>query len=151
MFNLGSSYFHFPLTTVRHLLNVHSSTLHDFCKHCFCNPVLERVKYLIQIGRGYCILRYLMSVVTNVGRSVGRRQQLGQGPLHGGRRAGGLGTRRGAQGGRVLRLPAGLPADALARWRHWVRYGHSVDQQDPRGISRPHYAHLLHRAVAQGQ
>ena len=49
-------------------------------------------------------------------RSVGRRQQLGEGSLHGGRRARGLGTGRGAQGVGELRLPAGLPDDTLARW-----------------------------------
>ncbi|PAA64759.1 hypothetical protein BOX15_Mlig024627g2, partial [Macrostomum lignano] len=44
-----------------------------------------------------------------------RRQQLGQGPLH---RGGGLRAGCGAQGGRELRLPAGLPADPLAGRRH---------------------------------
>ena len=42
-------------------------------------------------------------------RPDGRGQQLGQGPLHRGRRAHRLGPRRRAQGGRVLRLPPGLP------------------------------------------
>lgn len=40
-------------------------------------------------------------------RAVGRRQQLGQGPLHGGRRARGRRVGRGAQGERELRLFAG--------------------------------------------
>ena len=51
-------------------------------------------------------------------RPVGRGQQLGQGPLHRGRRARRLDTRGGAQGGRVVRLLAGLSAGALARRRH---------------------------------
>ncbi|KAK1327545.1 hypothetical protein QTO34_013047 [Cnephaeus nilssonii] len=46
------------------------------------------------------------------------RQQLGQGPLHRGRRAGGLRPGRGAEGGRELRLPAGLSADPLAGRGH---------------------------------
>jgi len=41
-------------------------------------------------------------------RSVGRRKQLGQGPLHGGRRTRGRRVGRGAQRERELRLSAGI-------------------------------------------
>merc|ERR1712100_306157 len=56
----------------------------------------------------------------------------------------------GAQGGRVVRLPPGLPALALSRRWHRRGHGHPPHFQDSRGVPRPHHANLLHRALAQG-
>merc|ERR1719421_235529 len=50
-----------------------------------------------------------------------------------------------------MRLPPGLPDDALPRWRHWSWYGHLVDLQDSRGVPGPRDVHLLHRALAEGE
>ena len=79
------------------------------------------------------------------------RQQLGQGSLHGGRWAGRLSARCRPQGVGELRLSAGIPADPLARWRHWLGHGHTAHQQDPRRVSRPHHEHVLRCTVAEGR
>ena len=82
--------------------------------------------------------------------SVRGRQQLGQGSLHGGGRAGGLRPRRGQEGGRGLRLSAGLPADSLTWWWDRLRHGNSPHLQDQRGIPRPDHEQLLRGAQPQG-
>merc|ERR1712118_293589 len=77
-------------------------------------------------------------------------QQLGEGSLHGRRRAHRLGAGRCPQGGRGLRLPPGLPDDPLPwRWhRRWN--GHLVDLQDPRGIPGPRDGDVLDRVEPEG-
>ena len=85
-----------------------------------------------------------------VGRSVGGGQQLGQGALHGGGGVGALGAGRGAQGGRELRLSAGLPAGPLAGGRHGVGNGHPPHRQDDRGVPRQDHEHILNCALPQG-
>ncbi|EPY32653.1 hypothetical protein STCU_00439 [Strigomonas culicis] len=83
-------------------------------------------------------------------RTVRRRQQLGQGPLHGGCGAHRLRPGRVPQGGGELRLPAGLPAVPLhGRW-HGLWYGHAAHLQAARGVPRPHHDDLLRHPVAQG-
>ncbi|KAH7694358.1 beta-tubulin 2, partial [Aphelenchoides avenae] len=77
------------------------------------------------------------------------RQQLGQGSLHGGRRAGGQRAGRGPQGVRAMRLPSGLPADALARRWHRLGNGNFAHFEDSGRVSRPHHDHLLCGTVAE--
>ena len=45
MFNLGSSYFHVPLTTVRHLLNVTLTTVHNLYNAVWCSCVVVRLVF----------------------------------------------------------------------------------------------------------
>ena len=78
------------------------------------------------------------------------RQQLGEGTLHRGSRAGRQCPRRRPQGGRELRLSTRLPTDTLARWRHRLRHGDASHQQDPRGVPRQDHEHILGRAIAKG-
>ena len=66
------------------------------------------------------------------------------------RRAHRLGPRRRPQGGRVLRLPSGLPARPLHGRRHRRGHGHPPHLQDPRGVPGPRDVHLLGHPVAQG-
>ena len=66
------------------------------------------------------------------------------------RRAHRLGPRRRPQGGRVLRLPPGLPARPLHGRRHRRGHGRPPHLQDPRGVPGPRYVHLLGHPVAQG-
>lgn len=77
-------------------------------------------------------------------------KQLGQGSLHRGSRAGGLGTGCGPQRIRELWLPAGFPAHPLTWWRNWIWYGNPAHQQDPRRVPRPYYEHLQCGAFPQG-
>ena len=44
----------------------------------------------------------------------------------------------------------GFSTDALVGWWHWVWHGHSANIQDPRGVPRPHYEHILRRTITQG-
>ena len=62
------------------------------------------------------------------------REQLGKRPLHGGRRAGGLGAGRSAQRGRRLRLLAGVPVGPLVGWGHRLWPGDIAHIQDTRGV-----------------
>lgn len=75
-------------------------------------------------------------------RSKRGRKQLGQGSLHRGSRAGGLGSGCREKGVRELWLPAGLSAHSLAGWRHRFRDGHVAHQQDSWGVPWPHHEHL---------
>merc|ERR1712196_510287 len=53
-------------------------------------------------------------------------------------------------GGRVLRLPPGLPARPLHGRRHGRRHGHAPHLEDPRGVPRPRHVDVLRDPVAQG-
>jgi len=53
MFSLGSSYFHVPLTTVRHLLNVTLTNVH----HLY-NVTLTTMHHLYNVALTICILSY---------------------------------------------------------------------------------------------
>ena len=83
-------------------------------------------------------------------RAIWGRQQLGQGPLHGGSRAGGQRAGRGEEGGGVLRLSSGLPVDPLLGRRHWVRHGNVTHLQDQRRVPWQDHEHLQRRAQSQG-
>ena len=78
------------------------------------------------------------------------REQLGQGPLHRGRRADRLRAGRGKEGGGEHGLPAGVLNCALARGRDRERDGDAADLQDSGGVSRPDDDDLLGGAVTQG-
>lgn len=82
-------------------------------------------------------------------RSKRSQQQLGEGPLHRGRRDHRPGPGRGATRGRELRLHPGFPADPLpGRW-HRIRYGHPASVQDQGRVPGPDHKRLLRRAVPQ--
>ena len=49
MFNLGSSYFHVPLTTVRHLLNVESETTHGSRRQTSATRCLTRIEFYTKL------------------------------------------------------------------------------------------------------
>mmetsp|Transcript_7108 Transcript_7108/g.44013 ORF Transcript_7108/g.44013 Transcript_7108/m.44013 type:complete len:255 (-) Transcript_7108:2728-3492(-) len=78
------------------------------------------------------------------------RKQLGQGTLHRRRRTHRFRAGRGAQGSRVLRLPARFPGVPLPGRRHGVRHGHPPDLQDPGRVSRSHDVDFLRGPLAQG-
>ena len=83
-------------------------------------------------------------------RAVRGRQQLGQGALHRGRGAGGQRAGRGEEGGRGLRLSAGIPADSLPGWRHWLRHGNTSHLQGQGGVPRQDHELLQRGPLTQG-
>ena len=84
-------------------------------------------------------------------RPIWRRKQLGQGSLHRRSRARRLRSRRCPKRSRILRLPSRIPADSLARWRNWLRYGNSSHLKNSRRVPRQNHEHLLCRSLPQGK
>ena len=82
-------------------------------------------------------------------RAERRGKQLGQGALHGGSGTRRLSSRCSPQGGRKLRLSAGIPTDPLARGRHRVRDGHPPHLQDPRGVPRQDNDDIQRRTLSK--
>ena len=70
--------------------------------------------------------------------------------LHGGSGVGGLGPRRRQKGVGILRLPSGIPIDALLGRRHRKWHGNAPHLQNQRRIPRQNYEHLLSRTISQG-
>mmetsp|Transcript_41418 Transcript_41418/g.86944 ORF Transcript_41418/g.86944 Transcript_41418/m.86944 type:complete len:381 (-) Transcript_41418:499-1641(-) len=83
-------------------------------------------------------------------RPVRRGEQLGQGTLHRGRRAGRRHHGRDEEGGRGVRHAPGVPDHAFHGGRDGVRHGNVAGFQGPGGVSGSYHDHLQRRAFAQG-
>merc|ERR1719401_1352112 len=49
-----------------------------------------------------------------------------------------------------MRLPSGIPARSLPRWWYRIRYGNTLDLQDPRGVPGPNYVYVLRHSFPEG-
>ena len=83
-------------------------------------------------------------------RSERRQQQLGEGPLHGRGRAGGVNLGRGEEGERELRVSPGLPAGPLVGRGNGLGPRHTPHVQDPRGVSGQNTEHVQCDAFSKG-